>query len=238
MIKSRVYLAGALLAAAGAANAGVSVTPTVVSDYDFRGISQTAEDPAFQLALNYTHDSGFYAGLWGSNVDFGISDPDIEIDAIAGFAGGDAAESFGYDVGVTYYTYVSASDLNYTEIYAGISKGWFAGKIWYSWDLGGDALPPSLSSNGYYVEGNGTFPIGDSGFAFVAHAGYSGGGYWDDVNGDGYFDWSAGVTKSFGNFAVAVKFIDGSDLPGPGPVLSTESKLFASISTTLPWAAE
>jgi uncharacterized protein (TIGR02001 family) len=232
MIKSRVYLAGALLAAAGAANAGVSVTPTVVSDYDFRGISQTAEDPAFQLGLNYAHESGFYAGLWGSNVDFGLSDPDIEVDAFAGFTGGDAAESFGYDLGVVYYTYVSASDFNYPEIYAGISKGFFSGKVWYSWDFGG------LSESAYYVEGNGTFPLADSGFSFVAHVGYSGGDYWDTFYGDGYFDWSAGFTKSFGNFALALKYIDGSDLPGPGPVFSTQSKLWASISTTLPWASE
>ncbi|MEP7312837.1 MAG: TorF family putative porin [Pseudomonadota bacterium] len=232
MIKSRVYLAGALLAAAGAANAGVSVTPTVVSDYDFRGISQTAEDPAFQLGLNYAHDSGFYAGLWGSNVDFGLSDPDIELDAFVGFAGGDATESFGYDLGAIYYTYVSASDLNFVELYAGISKGWFAGKFWFSPDFG------NVGETAYYVEGNGTFPIGESGFSFVAHAGYSGGDYWDTFYGDGYFDWSAGFTKSFGNFAVALKFIDGSDLPSSGPVFSTDSKVFASISTTLPWASE
>jgi len=62
MIKSRITLAGALLAVAGAANAGFSVTPTVTSDYDWRGISQTMEDPAFQLGVNWTHDSGFYLG--------------------------------------------------------------------------------------------------------------------------------------------------------------------------------
>ena len=66
MIKSRVLLAGALLVAAGAANAGVTVTPAVVSDYDFRGISQSAKDPAFQLSVNYTADSGFeeIGGYW------------------------------------------------------------------------------------------------------------------------------------------------------------------------------
>ncbi len=90
---------GSLLAFAGIASADISVTPAVVPDYDFRGISQTKEDPAFQLGLNYNHASGFYAGLWGSNVEFGPGDPSIEVDLFAGFAGGDAKESFGYDVG-------------------------------------------------------------------------------------------------------------------------------------------
>ena len=40
-----------------------------------------------------------------------------------GYAGGDAVESFGYDFGVTYYTYLSAGALNTAEVYAGISKG-------------------------------------------------------------------------------------------------------------------
>jgi uncharacterized protein (TIGR02001 family) len=233
MIKSRVLLAGALLATAGAANAGVSVTPTLVSDYDFRGISQTGKDPAFSLGVNYSHESGFYAGLWGSNVDFGPGDPSIEVDLFAGFTGGDATETFGYDVGAIYYTYVSASDFNYPEIYAGISKGPFAAKLWYSWDFGG------LDKDAYYLEGNGTFPLGDSGFSALAHIGWSGGKYWDDFYGDGYFDWAVGVQKSFGNFTVALKYIDGSDLAdGPSDIFSTDAKVFASVSTTLPWASE
>ena len=95
MIKSRIAMAGGLLAVAGSAYADFSVTPTLTSDYDFRGVTQTLEDPAIQLGLNYNHESGFYAGLWGSNVDFGPGKPNIEIDAFAGFAGGDAAETFG-----------------------------------------------------------------------------------------------------------------------------------------------
>ena len=103
MIKSRIAMAGALLATAGSAYADFTVAPTLVSDYDFRGVTQTLEDPALQLGLNYAHDSGFYAGLWGSNVDFGPGKPDVEVDAFVGFAGGDAAETFGYDVGIVYY---------------------------------------------------------------------------------------------------------------------------------------
>ena len=50
MFKARAILAGLTLAAAATAQAGLSVTPAVVSDYDFRGISQTAAEPALQPA--------------------------------------------------------------------------------------------------------------------------------------------------------------------------------------------
>jgi uncharacterized protein (TIGR02001 family) len=135
MIKSRLMVAGTLLAMSAAVSAEVTVTPTVATDYDFRGISQTTKDPAFQLNLNYAHDSGFYAGVWGSNVNFGPGDPNVELDLFAGFAGGDAEASFGYDVGAVYYSYPSASPANYTELYAGITKGWFGGKFWFSPDI-------------------------------------------------------------------------------------------------------
>jgi uncharacterized protein (TIGR02001 family) len=60
-----------LLAAGAAAQAEATATVTATSDYDFRGITQTAQDPALQASVDYAHDSGFYAGAWGSNVDFG-----------------------------------------------------------------------------------------------------------------------------------------------------------------------
>jgi uncharacterized protein (TIGR02001 family) len=241
MIKSRVILAGALLAVAGAASAEITVTPAIVWDYDFRGISQTAGDPALQLGVNYAHDSGFYAGVWGSNIDFGPGGPDIELDFYTGFSGGDAEESFGYDIGAIYYTYVSESAFDFPEIYAGISKKWFAAKLWYTWDFGG------TSQDAYYLEGNGTFPIGESGFSALAHIGWSDGGYWDDFYGDGYFDWAVGVSKAFGPFTATVKYIDGSDLPdgddlglpsGLSDVFSTDGKVWIGFQTTLPWKSE
>ena len=106
MIKSRILLAGALLAVAGVASADITVTPAVVWDYDFRGVSQTAGDPAVQAGITYTHASGAYVGAWASNVQFGPGDPNIEMDFFGGFAGGDATKSVAYDVGIIYYTYV------------------------------------------------------------------------------------------------------------------------------------
>jgi len=59
MIKFRLAAAAALLAVTGAAVGGnISATVGLVSDYDFRGITQTLNDPAFQLGLTYTGDSG------------------------------------------------------------------------------------------------------------------------------------------------------------------------------------
>ena len=64
-------------------------------------------------------------------------------------------------------------------------------------------------------------------------------GYRNAVNGGGYFDYSVGVTKSIGNFALTLKWVDGSDLASsdgtPGDVFTSESKVWFSLATTLPW---
>jgi len=51
---------------------------------------------AVQGGLDYEHASGFYAGGWGSNVDFGDG-TSYELDLYAGFSG--SVEELGYDVG-------------------------------------------------------------------------------------------------------------------------------------------
>jgi len=225
MIKSRIALAGALLAVAGAANAGFTVTPAITSDYDWRGISQTGEDPAFQLGATWTHDSGFYVGAWGSNVDFGPGDPNMEIDGFAGFAGGDATESFAYDVGVNYYSYPNKGSFNFVELYAGITKSVFSGKVWYSPEFAGDG-----NDSAFYTEGNVTYPL-PSGFSVTAHVGYSFGSYWD--GGGEYLDYSAGVGYAFDNINLGVKYVNSNDLPGAG-----RNAIIGTISTTLPWASK
>jgi uncharacterized protein (TIGR02001 family) len=60
--------AAALALTAFAAQAEVTGTVTAVSDYNWRGITQTSQDPA--LRAHRLHDSGFM-GAWASNVDFG-----------------------------------------------------------------------------------------------------------------------------------------------------------------------
>jgi uncharacterized protein (TIGR02001 family) len=231
MIKSRIAIAGALLAVTGAASAaGFSVTPTIATDYDFRGVSQTnpdqdGMDPAFQLGVNYGFESGLYLGLWGSNVDFGPGDPSIEIDYIAGFAGGDAAESFGYDLGVTYYSYPSAGSINTAEIYAGLSKGWFSGKVWYSDDYA------SSKNSSFYIEGNASIPVpAVEGLSVLAHV-----GMFDLQHASSVTDYSIGVGYNVGKFATTLKYIDGSDFIRDASN-DIDNHVVLTVSTTLPWA--
>jgi uncharacterized protein (TIGR02001 family) len=232
MIKSRIAVAGVLLASAGAASAaGLTVTPTIASDYDFRGFSQTNEGvqdgdiaPTFQVGANYGFENGIYLGAWASNVDFGTSDPKAEIDAYVGYAGGDAAESIGYDVGVVAYNYPSASDLNYLEAYAGISHGMFAGKLWYSPEFGGES-----DESAFYVEGNVTVPL-PANFSALGHVGYSFGDYWKAYYPKEYVDYSVGVGYSISNFSLALKYINTNFSGWDG------DKVVLSASTTLPWA--
>ena len=231
----RILAALGLVAAAGAANAGVTSTWTLASDYDFRGITQTAQDPAIQASIDYAHDSGWYVGAWGSNVDFGPSDIDWELDLYTGFSGTTGEGGLGYDVGLIYYTYPDDSDANFFEVYGSLSKDWFKGKVWYSNDFGGDST--SGDTPAWYVEGNGTFLL-SANFSILAHVGYSFGDYWSDADSK-YFDYSVGVGYTAGNFNLALKWVDGSDLEvannAPKDVFSSDARVIFTISTTFPW---
>ena len=227
----RILAALGLLSAAGAANAEVSATVTATNDYVFRGITQSAEDPALQASVDYAHESGWYIGAWGSNVDFGSGDPaDIEIDLYTGFSGG-SEDGLGWDVGITYYTYPDESDYNYPEIYGKISHGIFSAALFYSNDwvnAGEDAM---------YVSGGVSVPFADA-FTFNAGAGYSFGDAFDDTE---YVDYSVGVGYTVGNFEMSLSWIDtnlddGDALFSDDEVFNTEGRVVFTIATTFPWA--
>lgn len=226
MIKSRIALAAALCAVAGAANAGFTITPALTTDYDFRGISQNDESETLQLGLNYGFDSGLYIGAWGSEVDFGpASDAVWEADAIIGFAGGDAEESFGWDVGVIGYFYPSAHTATDSyELYAGISKGWFSGKLYFSPDV--DYV--DSGEKAFYADANVAIPL-PKGFTLGVHTGYSFGSAWGDFE---HLDYSVGVSKSLGKIDLNLKYVNSNDFDVEP---SGRNAWIATVSTVLPW---
>lgn len=125
------FLIGATAAAtallAGAAHAEgptFSGNVALTTDYTFRGISQTDEDPAIQGGFDYSNEHGglaYYAGVWASTIDFAAQSAELEIDVYAGIKPR-LNESIGFDLGVIGYFYPSASDdgaeLDYVEAYA------------------------------------------------------------------------------------------------------------------------
>jgi uncharacterized protein (TIGR02001 family) len=234
-MKLRQGVAAALLLVSGAAaNAEVTGTVGAVSDYDFRGVSLSAKDPALQGSIDWAGESGFYVGVWGSNIDYGNDvDGDIEIDLYAGYAG-ETAGGLGWDVGLVYYTYPGADDVDdYPELYVGVSYKWLELKQWYTNDYGG------TDDDGWYTEGNASFEL-PANFGLNLHLGYN---YGDVFDGTEYMDYSVGVGYTLGNFDLELKYVDtdlsrGDAAFSSSDVFNTEGRVIFGVSTTFPWGKE
>lgn len=127
MQKKRLLTTALLTAAALPAVSSAELTANAgwVSDYIFRGYFQ--EDSSPYGGVDYAHESGLYAGIWGADVASGL-----EYDLYFGY-GGSFGESGGYSIGYTGYFYTeddpgepTVFDDTYTEINLGISYGIFS----------------------------------------------------------------------------------------------------------------
>ncbi len=100
----------------------VSANVTLTSNYVFRGVSQTGDGPAIQGGFDYSAGS-FYAGVWGSSVDFS-DDTTMEMDIYGGF--GVSAGGWDFDFGGIYYIYPDSPQnpsQDFVEVYGGASRG-------------------------------------------------------------------------------------------------------------------
>lgn len=113
-IKKVALVAAISCTLSSATFAGTSANIGLTSDYVWRGVSQNNNDPALSAGLDYEAENGLYVGTWASNVQ--NDGKDVEIDLYGGYAG--SVSGFGYDIGVITYQYPSATDLDFTEIYA------------------------------------------------------------------------------------------------------------------------
>lgn len=192
------------LALSGAAFAQTTTAPDytlsfnvgAVSDYRYRGISQTRLKPALQAGADFSHSSGFYLGTWASTVkwirDAG-GDARVELDLYGGYKG--SAGPIGYDVGVLRYQYPShdlAISPNTTEVYLAGSFG--PATLKYSHAVT-NLFGFDDSKNSYYVDLSATFDLG-SGFSVVPHVGYQKVKNNSDFS---YTDYSITLAKDFGN---------------------------------------
>ncbi|MFT4248345.1 MAG: TorF family putative porin [Pseudomonas sp.] len=176
-----------------------SATLAVTSDYVWRGISQTNEDPAFQAGATYTSKVGLYVGAWTSNVDFGEGDPDWERDFYVGY-NTDFGDKVNFDVMVNRYTYSGASDLNWNEL---ITKTTFLKT--YSLTLAYSNDSWATDQDGYYagLAGNWSLP-----HDFTIGASYGRSLFSNKAGIEDYSDYSVSVGKSFGPLALSLAYID------------------------------
>lgn len=207
-----------LLLVAAPAHAATSGSLALTSDYLFRGITQSNEEPALQGGLEYAHESGFYAGTWGSSISW-LSDADpgvssqVEIDGYAGWRGSFGDSGVGFDVGALTYWYPGDyppgfTDPDTTEVYLGIGYGPFTAKYSHAvTDLFG--LPDSAGSSALDLSANWEFvPSWTLGAAV--------GKQWaEGYDGADYAYWKVGVGKAFDNGFSLAAVLNDNDLIGP-----------------------
>ena len=206
-----------LMSGVTTSQAELTANVALTSDYIWRGISQSASDPALQGGLDYTHSTGLYAGIWGSNVDFwetgdapgGDNDENIEIDIYGGYAG-DTGGMLAYDIGFIRYIYPGAIDsVDFTEVYMGATVKIFNVKFSYSNDMF------NSGETAWYMEGGIDYEFSSgyaSGYTLSFHAGKTDGDLYS-AGGADYVDYSLGVSREFKGFNFDLTYYD-TDLDG------------------------
>ncbi|HSH89749.1 MAG TPA: TorF family putative porin [Ramlibacter sp.] len=180
----------------------------VVTDYRYRGISQSRLKPALQGGIDFAHKSGFYLGTWASTIkwikDAG-GDAPVEWDLYGGYKFD--FKGFALDVGALRYQYLShdlAVSPNTTEIYGAGTFGPLTLK--YSHGLTNLFGFPGTKRSGY-LDATATFDLGN-GYSIAPHVGHQ------KVKNFGmasYTDYSLTLGKDFGNGFSASAALVGTD---------------------------
>lgn len=145
-LASLIALAAALPALAEEAPAPadpLSFNLGVVSDYRYRGISQSRLKPVLQGGIDYADTSGFYVGTWASTIkwikDIPGGNAGVEVDLYGGHRS-ELAKGLTLDVGGLYYLYpgnklkdiAGFANSNTFELYAALTYGPLTAKYSYS----------------------------------------------------------------------------------------------------------
>ncbi len=213
-IKTAVITLGtALLLTSISAQAEVSANIAITTDYSFRGVSQNDEAMALQGGFDYAHESGFYAGVWGSNVDDSFfAGSSLEMDTYLGWSGDAGPVSI--DVGYLRYNYPD-SDANdpligygtdTDEFHIGISKDFGAVSAGFTYNYSPDFF--DLGDGSYYDLGV-DIPVGE--FSIALHYGAT----KIDEKGGGadldYSDYGIGISTEIEGFGFDLSYSDTDD---------------------------
>ncbi|MEO7787291.1 MAG: TorF family putative porin [Sphingomicrobium sp.] len=186
---------------------------TLVTDYRFRGISQTDKRFAVQGTFTIGHSSGFYATVWGSSIDDYVAQGgDQEIDLIAGYK--KTVGSTTFDGGVLYYYYPGSGGGNtdFVEPYISVSQafGPVTAKVSAAYAPKQRAIAAiHTRDDNLYLAADLSGTIPNTPVSLSAHLGHSKGPSYLTI-GKSYTDWGLGASVAVKNFTVGVNYIDTS----------------------------
>ena len=222
-----IVAALAVPAVSFAADSSVAFNASVVTDYRYRGISQTRLKPAVQGGVDFTAGA-FYLGGWASTIKWikdGGGDANVEIDLYGGYKG-EISKGLGYDIGLLTYQYPSNGlnpSANTLEVYGAIT----AGPVTAKYSRSTTNLFGFANSKGSgYLDISATFDVG--GFAVTPHIGRQ------TVKNSGaysYTDYSLAVSKEVAGITWSATLVDtstsaytgvGKDLGKSGIVLGAK----------------
>lgn len=212
----------------------VSGSVALASDYRFRGVSQTDEEPALQGGITLVHESGLYVGAWGSNLagwgTFGGAN--LELDLIAGYKA-KLADSATLDVGLTWYMYPGGADeTDFAEPYAKLTgtagPATLTAGVAYAprqqalgryYNTGAAAAAgtydrPGAKDDNFYLWGDGALAVAGTPLTAKAHIGHSRGQDGLGPNATAvsptgsYWDWSLGADATWRNLTLNVSYVD------------------------------
>ena len=224
--------APATAAAAPAPDYTLAFNVGAVTDYRYRGISQSRLKPAIQGGIDFTHKSGFYVGTWASSIkwikDAG-GDADAEVDIYGGYKN-EVVKDLTIDVGLLRYQYPSndlAVSPNTLEVYGAVTYGPATLKYSHSTT---NLFGFDDSKGSGYVDLSASFEVG--GVTLAPHVGYQ---KVKNYTTASYTDYSFTVSKDLSGFLLSAALVgtQTKDVPGSYAYVSPDGKNLGKATVVL-----
>lgn len=213
----------------------LSANAALVSQYRFRGTNLSGDRVALQGGFDLDHASGFYVGVWGSQLNNRTTGyGDVELDIYGGYSW-QLVEGVTADIGIIGYTFPDAATngRNFYELTSSLtaSLGPARAKVGLAWDpdANGFAFAGFVRDN-FYVYSDVSVGIPATPFTLKAHLGYTDGARALATN-SGTFDWAVGASYALpGPFSVSLEYVDaGADLR-QGPINPNSGNVVAKLT--------
>ncbi len=230
---------------------GLALSITGTTDYIFRGLSQTSENPTVQGQATLTYGIA-YLTVWSSGIDWGgpsygsPDNADVEVDIYGGIK--PVWRGITFDLGVLAYLYPHADEkaahlpgsADYYEFKIGASK-----EVWTGLTLGATVYysPEYQYDNGneWTFEGTATKTLGKWRGFDLALSGTLGYTTFEDKQNFGFDDylyWNVGLSATRGAYTFDVRYWDTNlgknEPPALDGVFDGGARVVGTITVNLP----